>query len=183
MGMRADALLAASRVITEVEKIAVDAGEYCVATVGRLNVYPNGANVIPDKIIFTVDIRSKSKQSLDDMISAVKKVIHLEEKDGLTVKEALTLYVEPTELSTRIVNKFREHSQALGISEIPMVSGAGHDAMIFANITDVGLIFVPSKDGMSHHPSEWTEYDEIAKGVSVLFETVKELTETKDVTQ
>lgn len=183
MGMRADALLAASRVITEVEKIAADAGEYCVATVGRLNVYPNGANVIPDKIIFTVDIRSKSKQSLDDMISAVKKVIHLEEKDGLTVKEALTLYVEPTELSTRIVNKFREHSQALGISEIPMVSGAGHDAMIFANITDVGLIFVPSKDGMSHHPSEWTEYDEIAKGVSVLFETVKELTETKDVTQ
>lgn len=180
MGMRSDALLSASRVITMVEQIATQAGEYCVATVGRLNVYPNGANVIPDKVTFTVDIRSKFKNQLDSMIAAVKEAIHAESHHGIIVQEHLTLYVEPTELSTRIVNNFREQSQSLGISEEPMVSGAGHDAMIFARVTDVGLIFVPSKDGISHHPAEWTEYSEIAKGVEVLFETVKALTEAKE---
>ena len=180
MGMRSDALLSASRVITMVEQIATQAGEYCVATVGRLNVYPNGANVIPDKVTFTVDIRSKFKDKLDSMIAAVKEAIHAESHHGIIVQEHLTLYVEPTELSTRIVNNFREQSQSLGISEEPMVSGAGHDAMIFARVTDVGLIFVPSKDGISHHPAEWTEYSEIAKGVEVLFETVKALTEAKE---
>ena len=180
MGMRSDALLSASRVITMVEQIATPAGEYCVATVGRLNVYPNGANVIPDKVTFTVDIRSKFKNKLDSMIAAVKEAIHAESHHGIIVQEYLTLYVEPTELSTRIVNNFREQSQSLGISEEPMVSGAGHDAMIFARVTDVGLIFVPSKDGISHHPAEWTEYSEIAKGVEVLFETVKALTEAKE---
>ncbi len=179
MGMRSDALLSASRVIATAEKIAIEAGEYCVATVGRLNVYPNGSNVIPDKVTFTVDIRSKFKDKLDAMIAAVKASVHAEANSGITVSEHLTLYVEPTELSTVIVNNFREQSNRLGILEEPMVSGAGHDAMIFAKVTDVGLIFVPSKDGISHHPAEWTDYDEIAKGVEVLFETVKVLTEAK----
>ncbi len=58
-----------------------------------------------------------------------------------------------------------------------MVSGAGHDAMIFAGITDVGLVFVPSKDGLSHHPDEWTDYEQIQKGIDVIFQTVKEITE------
>lgn len=177
MGMRSDALLVASHIISEVEKIAVAEGEYCVATVGRLNVYPNGANVIPDKVAFTIDIRAKEKSKLDNMVAAIKSAIHAQSRKGIVISEESTLYIEPTHFSEEIVNSFRKHSNQLGISNEPMVSGAGHDAMIFSKITNSGMIFVPSKDGMSHHPSEWTEYAEVAKGVEVLFEVVKELTE------
>ena len=177
MGMRSDALLVASPIISEVEKIAVAEGKYCVATVGRLNVYPNGANVIPDKVAFTIDIRAKEKSKLDNMVATIKSAIHAQSRKGIVISEESTLYIEPTHFSEEIVNSFRKHSNQLGISNEPMVSGAGHDAMIFSKITNSGMIFVPSKDGMSHHPSEWTEYAEVAKGVEVLFEVVKELTE------
>ena len=58
-----------------------------------------------------------------------------------------------------------------------MVSGAGHDTMIFAGITQTGLIFVPSRNGLSHHPDEWTDYAQIARGADVMFATVKSLIE------
>ena len=71
----------------------------------------------------------------------------------------------------------QEHASAQKLRFRSMVSGAGHDTMIFAQITQTGLIFVPSRNGLSHHPDEWTDYAQIARGVDVMFETVKSLIE------
>jgi len=179
MGSRHDALVAASQVITRVGDFARKAGEETVATVGKLQVFPNGANVIPSKVVFTVDIRSKSLDKLQQVVEQTKACIQLQAGEGITFSVEQPLMVEPTRLDEGIHEQLTKHSKSLGLSYRTMVSGAGHDAMMFAGITRVGLVFVPSKDGLSHHPDEWTDYAQIQKGVDVVFYTVKEITEAK----
>lgn len=179
MGSRHDALVTASHVIASVGDFARQAGEETVATVGKLNVFPNGANVIPSKVVFTIDIRSKSLDKLQQVVEQTKACIQLQAGEGITFSIEQPLMVEPTRLDEGIHEQLKKHSQALGLSYRTMVSGAGHDAMMFASITRVGLVFVPSKDGLSHHPDEWTDYAQIQKGVDVVFYTVKEITEAK----
>lgn len=179
MSSRYDALVAASQVITRVGEFAREAGTETVATVGKLQVLPNGANVIPSKVVFTVDIRSKSLDKLQQVVERTKACIQLQAGEGITFSIEQPLMVEPTRLDENIHERLTKNSKALGLSYRTMVSGAGHDAMMFAGITRVGLVFVPSKAGLSHHPDEWTDYAQIQKGVDVVFYTVKEITEAK----
>lgn len=177
MDLRHDALVAASQVISRTGDLAREAGEGTVATVGRLQVFPNGANVIPSKVIFTVDIRSKSEQKLKSVIHSIKElIVRQSEKDSHIICQIdQPLYVPPTRLNDSIHGILKEQSDRLGYRSRTMVSGAGHDAMIFAGITDVGLVFVPSRNGLSHHPDEWTDYEQVEKGIDVIFEAVKVL--------
>lgn len=177
MDRRHDALVAASQVISRVGDFAREAGDETVATTGKIQVFPNGANVIPSKVIFTVDIRSKRLDKLQQVVEQTKACIQQQAGAGIACQIEQPLLVEPTRLHSGIHSQLQKHSEALGLSHRTMVSGAGHDAMIFAGITDVGLVFVPSKDGLSHHPDEWTDYEQIQKGIDVIFQTVKEITE------
>ncbi|MFV8979286.1 Zn-dependent hydrolase [Serratia fonticola] len=177
MDRRHDALVAASQVIARVGDFAREAGDETVATTGKIQVFPNGANVIPSKVIFTVDIRSKRLDKLQQVVEQTKACIQQQAGAGIACQIEQPLLVEPTRLHSGIHSQLQKHSEALGLSHRTMVSGAGHDAMIFAGITDVGLVFVPSKDGLSHHPDEWTDYEQIQKGIDVIFQTVKEITE------
>ena len=179
MTHRADALLAASKVIQHIPQFALNAGEATVATVGKLHVLPNGANVIPNKVIFTVDVRSKNETKLLLVLEQIKTAVKSLDDDGITTTVEQPLYVKPTELNSTIHQLLQENSQKLGLKSRTMVSGAGHDAMIFAGFTDVGLVFVPSRNGLSHHPDEWTDYAQIEKGVDVIVETIKQLTEAE----
>lgn len=179
MTHRADALLAASNVIQHIPQFALDAGEATVATVGKLQLYPNGANVIPDKVLFTVDVRSKNEEKLQRVLEQIKAAVNALEGNGITTSIELPLYVKPVVLNPTIHQLLQSNSQKQGLKSRTMVSGAGHDAMIFAEFTDVGLLFVPSRNGLSHHPDEWTDYAQIEKGVDVIFETVKQLTEAQ----
>lgn len=177
MDRRHDALVAASQVIGSVGDFARQAGDETVATVGKIQVLPNGANVIPSKVIFTVDIRSKQLDKLQQVLEQTRTCIQQQAGAGIECHIEQPLLVEPTRLDAGIHGLLKKHSEALGLGHRTMVSGAGHDAMIFAGITNVGLVFVPSKDGLSHHPDEWTDYAQIQKGIDVIFQTVKELTE------
>ncbi|MCW2255149.1 allantoate deiminase [Providencia alcalifaciens] len=178
MNMRADALVCASHIIGHIPDIAITAGDNTVATVGRLNVLPNGANVIPSEVIFSVDIRSKNEAALG---KAIQQVIALTEQESakMSLKSDIVqpLYVAPIELNPEIHQVMAQHAKTQGLRYRTMVSGAGHDTMIFAGITQTGLIFVPSRNGLSHHPDEWTDYEQIARGVDVMFATVKSLIE------
>lgn len=176
MTHRADALLAATVLIQQIPQFAIEAGEATVATVGKLQVFPNGANVIPDKVVFTVDVRSKNESKLRWVLEQIYSAADSIEGNGIESQVEQPLYVKPTKLNEHIHESLRLNSQTLELSSRTMVSGAGHDAMIFVGITDVGLVFVPSKNGLSHHPDEWTDYDQIQKGIDVIFETVKQLT-------
>ena len=82
------------------------------------------------------------------------------------------LYAPPVKLSDNLINKVIKYSDKIELKRELMLSGAGHDAMVMAKITDVGLIFVPSKGGRSHCPEEWTDYEDLQKGIEVALETI-----------
>ncbi|MBC1376090.1 Zn-dependent hydrolase [Listeria sp. FSL L7-0091] len=174
---RKDALVAAVQIISELPEIAIQEGGGTVLTIGKLNVYPNGANVIPDKVVFTVDIRAKDETHVQNTLKKAKKIIQSATNDSISCEIEDMLYERPTNLSKEIHQALTESANKLGFNYRTMVSGAGHDAMIFANLTDVGLIFVPSHNGISHAPEEWTDYDKLQKGIEVVLETVKKWTE------
>ncbi|WP_047983328.1 Zn-dependent hydrolase [Ornithinibacillus californiensis] len=177
MDRRSDALVAAATIIAKLPAIAMEIGEGTVITVGRHEVFPNGANVIPDKVLFSVDIRSGKEEHIQQAIQKTKDVIKSYQEQGIQTSIEQSFYIPPKELSPEIRTLLRESCNQLDIPYLTMNSGAGHDAMIFSGITDVGLIFVPSKDGLSHCPEEWTDVMDLAVGVDVLYDAAKKLTE------
>lgn len=179
MNARRDALAATVQIVADLPQLAMDAAEATVLTIGKLTVYPNGANVIPNAVVFTVDVRSKSEACVQSVIQQVKTIIQTKTPKGITAEIEEMLYEKPVQLSEEIHQQLRANSEALGLKSRSMVSGAGHDAMIFAGFTEVGLVFVPSKDGLSHTPEEWTDYEQVQKGIEVVYETVKQLTEVE----
>ena len=177
MDRRSDALVAAANIISKLPQIAMEEGEGTVTTVGRHQVFPNGANVIPDKVVFSVDIRSNKEAHVKNVVQKVKNLVRSWEANGIQTAVEQSLYMQPKELNKKIRSILEASCAQLGTSFINMHSGAGHDAMVLSDITDVGLIFVPSKDGLSHCPEEWTAIHELAAGIEVLYETALKLTE------
>lgn len=181
MDMRKDALSSATEVINKVENFAIEAGKGTVATVGNINITPGATNIIPGEVKFTVDIRSKDKDCIKMVKNNIKNELkEIEETYKITWNINELLNVEPVELSTEIINIFEDVAKEKSFDYKKMLSGAGHDAMIMASITDVGLIFVPSKDGRSHCPEEWTDYEDLQKGIELIYHTVKELAEGRE---
>jgi allantoate deiminase len=176
MDMRKDALISAAEIIKTVEKSALEAGKGTVATVGEFRVKPGAANIVPGEVEFTVDIRSKSAELVKKVKSDIEQALKSEEEKNLIKHEINELlYVDPTPLSKEIVDYFVESAEESGFSYKKMISGAGHDAMVMAGITDVGLIFVPSLNGRSHCPEEWTDYEDLQKGIETIYKTVKKM--------
>jgi N-carbamoyl-L-amino-acid hydrolase len=177
MDLRADALVAASEVILGVERIAsVEAGPHTVGTVGYANASPGVLNVIPGQVELGIDIRDIDKNSKD---LAVSKVISLLEdvacKREVKVDYEILADEAPVTLSGKIINTLEKAAQALGYPYRLMPSGAGHDAMYIAEVTQTGMIFVPSQEGISHNAAEYTSLEDIAGGTEVLLEAVLQL--------
>ncbi|TFI46064.1 M20/M25/M40 family metallo-hydrolase, partial [Diaphorobacter sp. DS2] len=95
----------------------------------------------------------------------------------ITVEQLL--YIQPKEMNKEIVSLLKEKSSNLGFPSCSMNSGAGHDAMVFADYTSTGMLFIPSKNGLSHCPEEWSDSRHIAEAVQILFEAAIELTEAE----
>lgn len=180
MKMRKDALSSAAEVISEIKNFAIEAGSGTVATVGTLNVKPGAANIVPAEAEFTVDIRSKKLNCIEEVRDKIDEALaDLKAKYAVDYSLQNMLMVEPVELSQQIFNTFKDESKKLGLNSKEMISGAGHDAMIMAAITDVGLIFVPSKNGRSHTPEEWTDYKDLQKGIELTYHTVLKVGEAE----
>lgn len=176
MDRRSDALITAAHIVSELPNLAKEEKGGTVITTGQLNVYPNGANVIPDKVVFSIDLRSGEEASIQRVIEQIFALVQSEQKDGIKTSVQQQLYIEPKALSKEVRSLFKKSTDKLKVSSIPMLSGAGHDAMVFSDYTEAGLIFIPSKDGLSHCPEEWSDIEHLSKGVDVLFETIKQLT-------
>lgn len=177
MDLRADALTAASEIILGVERIAsVEAGPHTVGTVGYANAQPGVLNVIPGKVELGIDIRDIDKDSKD---LAVRKIISLLEyvgnNRGVKVDYRILADETPVTLSGKIIGAFEEAAQALGYPYRLMPSGAGHDAMYMAEVAETGMIFVPSREGISHNVAEYTAVEDIARGAELLLEAVLHL--------
>lgn len=179
MDRRSDALIAASKIISQLPELAVEEGNGTVLTVGRLNVFPNGANVIPDKVVFTVDLRSGKEEHVLNVIEKMKECINTHQESGIEIVAEEQLYIQPKALNENIRALLEDKSEESNVSYCSINSGAGHDAMIFSDFTDVGMLFIPSKAGLSHCPEEWSDSAHIAKAAGIFYEAAKELTEVE----
>ncbi|RDU37319.1 Zn-dependent hydrolase [Neobacillus piezotolerans] len=179
MNRRSDALVAAANMIARFPEIASDEGEGTVITTGRLNVWPNGANVIPDRIVFTVDIRSGKEERVLDAVEKVIRWIESYNGNGIKTSIQQQLYMPPKAMNQEILSLFKEKCNEMNLPYCSLNSGAGHDAMVISDVTDVAMLFIPSKDGLSHCPEEWSDAGDIAKATEILYETAKTLTEAE----
>ncbi|MBC5638017.1 Zn-dependent hydrolase [Ornithinibacillus sp. BX22] len=180
MNRRADALVKAAQIISQLPALAIAEGDGTVVTTGKLNVFPNGSNVIPKKTVFTVDIRSGKEEHIQNVIRKMNNLIESNKEDGIQITITQQLYMEPKVMNPTIVNLLKQTSGNLEIPYCSINSGAGHDAMVLAEVTDVGMLFIPSKNGLSHTPEEWSDSLDITRAVEILFETAKKLTEAED---
>jgi allantoate deiminase len=180
MDRRADALIAAAKIISQLPELAVEVGNGTVLTIGRLNVFPNGANVIPDRVVFTVDLRSGKEEHVLNVIEKMKECINTHQTNGIEILAEEQLYIQPKALNENIRALLEDKSKESNVSYCSINSGAGHDAMIFSDFTDVGMLFIPSKAGLSHCPEEWSDSEHIAKATEIFYEAAKELTEVEE---
>ncbi|MEK4011249.1 Zn-dependent hydrolase [Peribacillus sp. FSL M8-0224] len=179
MDRRTDALVAAAQIISQLPNFAIEEGEGTVITTGRLDVLPNGANVIPNKVVFSVDIRSSKEEHINNVIRRMKELIESYQVQGIHTTAEQLLYMPPKILSNEIKDLLKDKSSDMEIPYCSIDSGAGHDAMVFSDVTDVGMLFVPSKAGLSHCPEEWSDARHLANGVQIFYEVAKCLTEVE----
>jgi allantoate deiminase len=173
---RKDALAGAAEVILTVEQMARQYDQLMI-TVGKLSVFPGVSNVIPGTVEGTIDIRSINdelrKTALDELI---RKCENIAERRGLACRLTKVMDSPAVLCSRRLTNVITAVLQEHGMNPVELVSGAGHDAMALASITDVGMIFVRCKNGVSHHPDEFVSIEDIRKGTSVLLDVIWKLT-------
>jgi allantoate deiminase len=176
MDLRSDALIPASRMVLEAEKIARQTGERTVVTVGRLQVSPNGINVVPGAVDLTFDIRDLSMEKVDQAAEAVKKAFHeICAERGVTGEIRETIRSEASLLSSDMVRLLERTAQKTCAPCRRMISGAAHDAQMMAKITDTAMLFVPSRNGVSHSPEEWSDIRDMAVCAQALLDAVTEL--------
>lgn len=175
MDMRLDPLSLATKVISKISSWATVDDPEAVATVGSLKVEPCAVNIVPGKVTFTLDIRARDICHIHRLI---EKVISMtEELCGKDYKFNIekNLDVKPAYMADYIQNIIEEKIKEKGYSYKKMHSGAGHDALIMSHIADTALIFVPSKNGRSHSPEEYTNSVHLLMGTEILYETIVEL--------
>jgi N-carbamoyl-L-amino-acid hydrolase len=174
---RRDALVASARLIMAINDIATTMDGRQVATVGKIQAFPGAPNVIPGRVEFSLEIRdleSAKIQQVFDRVQAEANRIAAEWQVSFDFGgPALDLLPAPTDPGMREL--IEESVTELGFSYQLMPSGAGHDAQNLATITPTGMIFVPSRGGISHSPQEHTAPIDMARGAHVLYRTVMKL--------
>ena len=183
MNLRHDALCGAAKIILGIEEIASMQEEPpVVGTVGVVEVTPGAMNVIPGAVKLGVDIRSISKAARNSVVTLVKEFIDITaEKRGLSYTIETIAQDYPVEMHPAMIREIEEAVKSVGVEYMTMPSGAGHDAMHWAEVVPTGMIFIPCRDGISHNPAEFAEMDDIVTGVEVLDKVLRKLSleETK----
>ena len=175
MNLRNDALCGAAEIILNAEMLALENGT-SVATVGVVEVNPGKNNIIPGEVRLTLDIRDKDDVTLNETTDRIINSIDSTCKNrGLRYNINQASYTKPVLLSKSVVELLENSAKNQGIDTLKMVSGAVHDASVIAELTDVGMIFVPSKNGRSHCPEEHTDLKDIEIASNILLEAVVEL--------
>lgn len=177
MGGRCDAYAASAEIALKVEQLAKESkSEYTTATVGRVQVIPNATNVIPGRVKFSIDIRDCSYESKNILIEKLDLAIEeIKKRRNVEVNLKLENNDVPMQCDSRIIDIIEENCEDYGVSYMKTISGAYHDSMFVGKFAPVAMIFVPSKNGISHSPEEWTSYEDITKGTDILTRTLYKL--------
>ena len=176
MAERQDALFAASHLTIAVREIVRSEPGRHVGTVGRLDVTPNAPNVIPGIVRLTIELRDLSSDKLTRLASRIRLRAAEIAKDTKTAIEFTSSnHSEPANATEEVQRAIERSVGRLGLASQRMPSGAGHDAQMMAQLSPMGMIFVPSVGGISHSPRELTRWDDCARGADVLLGAVLEM--------
>ncbi|NHX36653.1 MULTISPECIES: Zn-dependent hydrolase [Halolamina] len=173
MDERTDALAAASEVVLDVEaaanEVVAEESETAVGTVGSLSVSPNATNVVPGTVEMGVDIRDVEYQSMQTIVDATRSSLAVVEADrGVETSFSRPFDLEPTPMSESLRGAAHRAGEEAGIRTMDLHSGAAHDTMHLADVTEAALLFAPSEDGISHNPREWTDWEDCANATRVM---------------
>src|SRR5690554_4788497 len=184
MHMRANAGLAMARMIDMVHSIAMDNQPGAAGSVGQVLFTPNSRNVLPAKVVFTIDIRAAEKNKFDQMCSKITEEVH-RIADSLHVKcliEAIGFY-EPIAFDSTLVSRVRAVTEKLGYSHMDISSGAGHDAFWVSKVAPATMIMCPCVGGVSHNESEEISVAWASAGANVLLHAVAETAEIANMAE
>ncbi len=166
---RKDSLVAAGEFVSRLPVIPGQVSDTAVATVGKLDVFPNGINVIPERVVLHVDARDIYREPRDLLVEKIRLLaeeVSASREVALSIQQNTSIAPVPidNELQEQLAGVLQQH----GITPVRIPSGAGHDAMIIGRHIPVAMLFVRSKDGVSHHPKEWSSLSDCIQGIHAL---------------
>lgn len=169
MDMRIDAVEAATKVISKIPDWAREKADGTVATCGVVNAIPGGMNIVPEGCEFSIDIRSMNNDNINDITRRIRAALDREtEAIGATYDMDTKLVIEPVDMDADMLDVLEADCKARGYSYKRLPSGAGHDSLEIGQVLPTVMLFVPSKDGRSHCPVEFSRYSDFAKAASLM---------------
>ena len=176
MDLRQDALVTAADVVLAIEALAIRHPGDPVATVGRLQVWPNAANVVPGSVEMTVDLRDLSPQVLEELVDGLMQDLEtIGERRQCSIAIEPQFEVAPTPADALVIEAIAASAADLGLSFSHLPSRASHDAQELGRRWPMGMIFVPSRGGFSHSAAEFTSAEQCRSGTAVLLEALRRL--------
>jgi beta-ureidopropionase / N-carbamoyl-L-amino-acid hydrolase len=176
MRLRRDPTYVAAETIGSVRRLATELGGHQVGTVGRVDLHPDLVNVVAARATLTVDLRNTNEAVLAHAESRLREhVAALASAEGCEVAWRRLARFEPVAFDPAVIDLVESTAERLGHSVMRLPSGAGHDAQMLARVCATGMVFVPSRGGVSHNPAEFSEPEHLAAGAQVLAEVIAEL--------
>lgn len=177
MEERNDAFMAAAEIALALEECSKNGlSAYTTGTVGYVDVNPNAVNVIPGRVVMSIDVRDCDFDSKTYVMDQFMNMVN-----EIKIRRGVSILIEeksndvPMKCDHRIIDILEEKCKSQNLNYMHTVSGAYHDSLFIGEFAPVGMIFVPSRDGISHSPAEWTDFEDIAVGTDLLAETLLEL--------
>ena len=176
MNQRRDALLAAAKYIEAVNRVVTSIPGRQVGTVGKIQAFPGAFNVIPGKVNTSLGLRDLDAAKVQLMFDRIQdEVRQIETSTGTKFEFKQVNASKPAPTDPRIRTVIDDAAKQLGLTTKSMPSGAGHDAQEIADLCPIGMIFIPSRDGISHSPREFSRPEDITNGANVLLQTLMKL--------
>lgn len=177
MDMRSDAFQGLAEFATQLDRVLAENGSpHSTATIGRVELRPGAANVIPGQAVFSLDVRDTDAHTLHTLAEALRRTLSaIARKRNLMFEFEILSDIAPVQCASTVVAAIDEAVDALNLPATHLSSGAAHDAQVIAGIAPAGMIFVPSKEGRSHSAAEWTAWSDIEAGANTLVNTLRRL--------
>lgn len=171
---RKDAFMASAELSLRLEDITrKSTSEYITGTVGKVHVFPNAVNVISGDTRISIDIRSIDMLAKDVAVETLKyEADRIEKERGVEISMKMENHDIPLRCDEEIMEIEKESCKKLGVEYMTMISGPYHDSLFVGRFAPTSMIFVPSKNGISHSKEEWTDFSDLATGTDVLAETL-----------
>jgi beta-ureidopropionase / N-carbamoyl-L-amino-acid hydrolase len=171
--LRQDAFLGLAEFAIQATRLVASGHEEAMVTIGKVGVLPGSFSIVPGRADFSLDFRSASAETLRAM---EKELLALAEDSasarGLSFGSKQIDATEPVIIPDRVLDILKKECEGLAYPSLVLPSGAGHDAQILAAVTDAGMIFIPSIDGLSHSPQEAINWDDLEKGANLLLHSL-----------